>query len=99
MNVSSEKHNIRPILTSNPVTSTADINVTGGGVRKLLSKFKNVFKSAGPYGIPARLLLEVANEIAPAPSLLFNIYLERGIVPNDGKQAIIFLLYKSGKKR
>ena len=64
------------------------IQVTTNGVSKLLSKF-NHNKSTGPDDIPGRFLKEVADEIAPALSLLFNSSLKQGIVPTDWKKAMV----------
>ena len=49
-------------------------------------------------GISGRFLKEVADEIAPALTLLFNASLKQGIVPKDWKRAMINPIYKAGKK-
>lgn len=94
--VFSTKDNKIPNIISNKMPSIDDINITEAGVCKLLTQI-NVFKSTGPDDISARFLKEVANEISPALTLLFNASLEQGIVPEEWKQAIIFPIYKAGK--
>ena len=73
------------------------IRVTANGVKKLLSKI-DPNKTTGPDGITGRFLKEVADEIAPALTLLFNASLKQVIVPNDWKRAMVDPIYKAGKK-
>ena len=67
------------------------------GVKKLLLKLKPN-KSTDPDLISARFLKEVATEIAPAITLLFNASLNQGAIPTEWKEAYISPLYKVGKK-
>ena len=74
-----------------------DIIVTLEGVKKLLLKLKPN-KSTGPNLISARFLKEVATEIVPAITLLFNASLNQGAIPTEWKEAYISPIYKVGKK-
>ena len=85
-----------PNMTSPRSPSMPEITVTVNGVKKLLSKI-NPYKASGPDNVPARFLKELANEISPALTLLFNASLLHGIVPAEGKEAIINPTYKAGK--
>ena len=48
--------------------------------------------------ISVRFLKEVATEIAPAITLLFNASLNQGAIPTEWKEAYISPIYKVGKK-
>lgn len=85
-----------PNMTSPRSPSMPEITVTVNGVKKLLSKI-NPYKASGPDNVPARFLKELANEISPALTLLFNASLLQGIVPAEWKEAIINPIYKAGK--
>ena len=95
--VFSKKDNIVPVMPSVNIPPMPDIHITEEGVIKLLIEL-NPYKASGPDGIPARLLKECANEIAPALTLLFNASLKQGTVPLEWKQSMIFPIYKPGKK-
>ncbi|VDM04576.1 unnamed protein product [Schistocephalus solidus] len=53
-------------------------------------------KSPGPDEIPAKLLLELARELAKPLSFLCQKSLDTGILPTDWKTAHITPLHKSG---
>ena len=74
-----------------------DIIVSCSGVAKLLRNLKP-HKAAGPDGVPARLLKEVANELAPAITLLFQASINQGRLPAVWKKAMIFPLFKKGNR-
>jgi len=44
----------------------------------------DINKAAGPDGIPADLLRETAEQIAPSLSRQFNKSLQQGVVPRTG---------------
>jgi len=71
------------------------INVTCAGVAKLLRNLKP-HKATGPDGIPARLLRETAEQIAPAVTLLFQASLDQGKVPSLWKAAHVVPIFKKG---
>ena len=97
VSVFSEEDDIIPHINSPRSIRMPEITVSVNGVRKLLSKL-NPYKSSGPDTVSARFLKEVANEIAPALTLLFNASLCQGLIPNEWKEALINPIYKSGKK-
>ena len=47
--------------------------------------------------VSARFLKEVATEISPALTLLFNASILQSIIPTDWKEALINPIYKKGK--
>jgi len=90
--------------------STADIKLCGpnypdipeleiqvGGVRKLLEGL-NPSKAAGPDEIPARLLKNLAEELAPAITAIFMISMQQGALPDAWKEAWIAPVFKKGNR-
>ena len=53
-------------------------------------------KATGPDGIPPRILKELATELAPVFTLLFNASLKQGIVPRDWRMAHVAPIFKKG---
>ena len=84
-----------PTLGQSPHPDMPDIQVTVKGVVKLLKNL-NPRKAAGPNKIPCRLLKTVAEEIAPALTLLFNLSLREETVPSIWKHAIVQPVFKKG---
>jgi hypothetical protein len=74
-----------------------DINITEPGVRNLLKNIKP-HKASGPDNISARVLKELALEIAPFLTLIFQKSYTTGKLPSDWKQANITPIYKKGEK-
>ncbi len=72
-----------------------EINVKG--VEKLLKNLK-VNKAPGPDDIPARILKELAAELAPVLTLIFKQSLETGTLPDDWLKANVAPIYKKGNK-
>ena len=93
----SKEDDITPHLSSPICTSMPDTIVTLEGVKKLLLLTPN--KSTGPDLISARFLKEVATEIAPAITLLFNVSLNQGAIPTEWKEAYIRFHLRSWKER
>ena len=86
-----------PDLGESPHPTMPDIDVTLPGVTKLLKQL-NPRKAAGPDGIPCRLLVMVAEELAPALTHLFNLSLETGEIPNAWRHALVQPVYKKGDR-
>ena len=74
-----------------------DITITENGVRKLLANL-NVHKAAGPDGLTPKLLQLVADQIAPALTLLFQISYHSSSLPSDWRLAHIAPVYKKGER-
>jgi hypothetical protein len=84
-----------PSLGTSPHPPVNNITVDCNGVTKLLRNLKP-HKASGPDGIPARLLKETAEEIAPAITLLFQASLDQGTVPSQWKKASVVPIFKKG---
>ena len=65
------------------------------GVEKLMSNIKP-HKASGPDNIPCKLLKELAPELAPCLSSMFQESLNSGLLPKDWKQARIAPAFKKG---
>ncbi len=87
-----------PDLNDSDAHPTMDeILVDLNGVIKLLKNVKP-FTASGPDKIPAMLLKESAEEIAPAIQLLFQASISQGRVPLQWKRAHIVPLFKKGSR-
>ena len=71
------------------------IYVQAPGVRKLLAELKPG-KASGPDRIPNRVLKELADELAPPLTALFNQSLDTGALPSDWNKAFISPVFKKG---
>ncbi len=84
-------------LTSPRLPDIEPLNITIPGVEKLLSKVV-VSKASGPDNIPNQLLKELATEIAPPLTQIFNQTLRLGQLPTDWKMAHITPIFKKDDK-
>ena len=84
-----------PDLGPSPHPSMDNIHIHVPGITKLLINPKP-HKASGPDGVPARLLKETAEEIAPAISILFKASLDQGSVPSAWRKALVVPLFKKG---
>ena len=73
------------------------IIITENGVLKLLKKL-NPNKAAGPDNIKPVVLKNLAENITPMITLLFNASLRQRKIPDDWKKANISPIYKKGEK-
>ena len=62
-------------------------------------KSLNTSKAAGPDGINARIMKELAEEIAPILKILFDSSMNEGNIPSQWKNAHVTALFKKGSKR
>ena len=86
-----------PTPDSDPLPPMPDINVCENGVLKLLKNLKP-HKATGPDELPARVLKECAQEIAPAIASFFQQSLDEGRVPDDWKQQRVHPIFKKGSR-
>ena len=87
---------ITPSMTSTRSMSMPEIIISINGVKKHLEKI-NPHKASGPDMVSARFLREVATQISPALTLLFNASILQSIIPTDWKDALINPIYKKRK--
>ncbi len=86
-----------PKIDGEPFPSMPEIIVTTPGVVKLLSNLQPK-KAAGPDTIPARVLRDYAEEIAPGLTCVFQQSLDSGSLPEDWRQANISPVFKKGDR-
>ena len=77
--------------------SIPDLSISPLGVRKLLADL-NPSKASGPDQIPARLLKNLAEELAPAITVIFKQSLNDGELPDPWKKAWIAPVFKKGNR-
>lgn len=92
-----EDHTNIPHKGPSPYSAMQNITITENGVYKLLRNIKS-HKATGPDNIQARYLKELALELTPAITFLFQTSLEQGKLPNDWLQAHIVPVFKKGDK-
>ena len=85
------------VFQEEPYPPMKELHVSVEGVTKLLRKV-NPNKASGPDSIPARILKELADEIAPLLTTIFNKSLGQGEVPTNWRGAIVTAIYKKGDK-
>ena len=73
------------------------ITISEAGVRKLLMQLEPS-KAPGPDGISPRLLKHLADELAPALTLLYQSSISTGTVPQDWRTAHVTPVYKKGER-
>ena len=92
-----EDHTNIPHKGPSPYSAMQNITITENGVYKLLRNIKP-HKATGPDNIQARYLKELALELTPAITFLFQTSLEQGKLHNDWLQAHIVPVFKKGDK-
>ena len=86
-----------PTLSTDPTPSIPPIQIHVDGIYHLLSNIQQ-HKAPGPDNLPVRFLKEVAYEISPALSLIFQASLDQGTLPSIWKTAKVVPIYKKGNK-
>ncbi len=89
--------NETPRLSGNVYHHINELHVTTKGVQKLLSNI-NPQKATGPDGIPGRILKELAPELAPCLSIIFEKSLTDGRLPDEWTKAYVTPIFKKGSK-
>ena len=83
-------------LTYSGENKLTDIYVTTQIVEQKICKL-NKYKSQGPDKIPARIIKELAKELATPLVVLFNQSLRTSHIPDDWKKANVTPIFKKGK--
>ena len=92
----SECSKSRPIGPSYP--PIAHLSISTKGVGKLLTGL-NPSKASGHDSIPCRILKELAVELAPVLSSIYDQSLKQGVLPKCWTQAQVTPVFKKGSKR
>ena len=88
---------LTPASLQSKILPMPDIDISVSGVLKLLQGL-NPSKAAGPDTIKSVVLKELANEIAPIVTAIFQLSLDTGRVPPEWKQALVPPLSKKWDK-
>ena len=96
MKISESEFRAEQIMKTKPSQVATDTNIKKGGIEKLLEQL-NPHKAAGPDGIKATILKELAKEIASILKIIFNISYDPGTIPEQWKTAIVQPVYKKRK--
>ena len=95
---SPDEFEARTGLSLSPVGPTCDtITIHDAGVRKLLKNLKTR-KAPGPDKITPKILKELADEISPALTLLYQSSINSGVVPEDWRTAHVTPIFKKGER-
>ena len=84
-------------ILPSPHPDIPEIQVNELGILKLLQKLKP-HKAGGPDNIKPIILKQLAIEIAPILTFIFNTSLETGEVPSDWRNANVVPIYKKGSR-
>ena len=91
-----DKSNI-PEPSGTAYQSMQEIDITEEGVHKLLRNL-NPRKASGPDQVPARLLKELADELAPLLTIVFKKCLKYGETPHIWLSANVTAIFKKGDR-
>ena len=78
-----------------PFEAMPGIDIHVNGVAKLLRGIK-AHKATGPNAIPARLLKEAADQLAPILTSIYRASLQQATVPEEWKKANVVPIFKKG---
>ena len=84
-----------PELEPAPFEAMAGIDIHVNGAAKLLRGI-NAHKATGPDAIPAMLLKEAADQLAPILTTIYRASLQQAIVPEEWKKANVVPIFKKG---
>ena len=74
-----------------------DIHIAETGVHNILSQL-DPHKAGGPDGVPARVLKELAFDLAPILTHIYQQSLNTGALPEEWKSAFIIPVFKKDKR-
>jgi hypothetical protein len=86
-----------PYLHGPDFPEISELTISCDGIEKLLRNIKSS-KASGPDLIPCRFLKELASELAPILTALFQQSLREGALPSDWKNANVAPVFKKGSR-
>jgi hypothetical protein len=86
-----------PALEGDQYPDIPRLSIDVHGMHKLLTQLK-VSKASGPDGLPNRVLKELANQLAPVLTILFQQSIETNILPEDWRNANVTPIFKKGDR-
>ena len=86
-----------PKLSGPKTPLISPLKISTKGVEKLLAGL-NVKKASGPDNIPCKILRELAAELAPILTTIFQQSLETGQIPGDSTLAFVSPIFKKGNR-
>ena len=86
---------VKPVIKCLKNPSLSNITLTIDEVYNILNSL-DTSKATGPDGLPARILKECSNELAPSLCRIFNMSLSTGVVPDSWKEANVVPIHKKG---
>ena len=92
-----EEFSIKCKMKPVDVPTIDSLTVTETGVRNLLKNLKPG-KASGPDNISPRILKEMASELAPILTIIFQASISSGILPSDWKDAYVTPIFKKGER-
>jgi len=95
--ISAENYKSQYSNTDKSYPVASDINITCNGIEKLLESL-NPHKAPGPDQIRPMVLKQLAPEIAPILTIIYQTSLDHGTVPEEWKTAHVSPIYKKGQK-
>ena len=93
-----EPDGILPRINQRTDASIPNLRINLDSVKETLQML-NVNKSMGPDGLHPMLLKELSECLAQPLTVLFNMTLDQGVLPDDWKLGNIFPIYKKGPKK
>ncbi len=84
-----------PNTTGTPIYTIPDLEICRDEALKALQSLKTN-KSPRPDKIYPKLFKEISKEIHSPLTMLFNMSLQHGIIPNDWKLANVAPIFKKG---
>ena len=92
-----EEFELKTEMADRGIPTIDDIKISEQGVRKLMENL-SPYKAGGPDGINPQVLREVAEELAPALTIIFQSSPSTGLVPTDWRDAYVTPIFEKGEQ-